>query len=886
VRTITDRKYVVTFDEGSADQKQLLGGKGANLAEMTRIGLPVPPGFIVTTDACRSYLKLEEIPDGLYDEVEDALRELEEATGRRLGDPKAPLLLSVRSGAPFSMPGMMDTVLDLGATPETAEGLAAMGDEWFAWDAARRFLEMFGRVVLGVPAEAFDESVDRAVEDAGVESERDLDVDQLTAVVEAHRKAIADAGHTLPDDPREQLRMSIAAVFRSWNGDRARAYRRMEDIPDDLGTAVNVQMMVFGNLGDHSATGVAFTRDPATGENVPYGDFLIGAQGEDVVAGTRAVHHLDDLVDEFPDQHRELLEHLDTLEHHYRDMCDIEFTIEANKLWMLQTRVGKRSATASLRMAVEMVDEELIDEDEAVRRVTPRQLEALLHPRFAPGSPEPLTTGLAASPGAAVGKIVLSSQEAKERGLAGEAVVLVRPETSPEDLEGMIASAGLLTARGGLVSHAAVVARGYGKPAVCGANELRIDSKAGTVTVGDTVLHADDVISIDGTTGQVVVGEVEVEVPDDDPNVAALLRWADKRRTLHIFANADTADDARRALEAGAEGIGLCRTEHQFLGERLPLIQRVILSGPAATAPGEQTEAEREALIELQAAQFEDFRALFEVMDGKRVVIRLLDPPLHEFLPNLEELHIKEALDEITDHERELMEAAELLAEHDPMLGVRGIRLGVLRPEVYRTQVRAILEAAVACKEAGGNPMPEIMLPLIGTSQELEWGVSLIHEVAKEVLDAAGIDVPYTTATMIETPRSALRASALSPQVDAFSFGTNDLTQLTFGLSRDDVEATYIPRGLELKLLPVDPFRTLDPDGVGRLVELAVKEGREANPDLVTGICGEHGGDPDSIHLAHRYGLTHVSCSASRVEVARLAAAHAAMEVTGPAASA
>jgi pyruvate, orthophosphate dikinase len=886
VSTIADRKYVVSFDEGSADQKQLLGGKGANLAEMTRIGLPVPPGFIVTTDACRSYLELEEVPAGLYDEVEASLRELEEETGRRLGDPESPLLLSVRSGAPFSMPGMMDTVLDLGATPETADGLAAMGDEWFAWDAARRFLEMFGRVVLGVPAEAFDGTVESAVEDAGVDSERDLDVAQLTAVVEAHRKAITDAGETLPDDPREQLKLAIAAVFRSWNGDRARAYRRIEGIPDDLGTAVNVQMMVFGNLGDHSATGVAFTRDPATGENVPYGDFLIGAQGEDVVAGTRAVHHLDDLVDEFPDQHRELLEHLDTLEHHYRDMCDIEFTIEANKLWMLQTRVGKRSATAALRMAVEMVAEGLIDEDEAVRRVTPRQLEALLHPRFAPGSPEPLTTGLAASPGAAVGKIVLSSAEAKERGLAGESVVLVRPETSPEDLEGMVAAAGLLTARGGLVSHAAVVARGYGKPAVCGANELRIDSKAGTVTVGDTVLHADDMISIDGTTGQVVAGEVEVEVPDDDPNVAKLLTWADERRTLHIYANADTADDARRALEAGAEGIGLCRTEHQFLGERLPLIQRVILSGPAATAPGEQTEAEREALVELQEAQFEDFKALFEVMDGKRVVIRLLDPPLHEFLPDLEELHIKEALDEITDHERELMEAAELLAEHDPMLGVRGIRLGVLRPEVYRTQVRAILEAAVACKQAGGDPMPEIMLPLIGTSQELEWGVSLIHDVAKEVLDAADVDVAYTTATMIETPRSALRAGALSPQVDAFSFGTNDLTQLTFGLSRDDVEATYIPRGLELKLLPVDPFRTLDPDGVGRLVELAVKEGRETNPHLITGICGEHGGDPDSIHLAHKYGFNHVSCSASRVEVARLAAAHAAMEVSGPGATA
>ena len=870
----TDAPYVIPFRDGSGDQKLLLGGKGANLAEMTRIGLPVPPGFIVTTDACRRYLELGEVPATLYEEVETQLRDLEAATGRRLGDPTAPLLLSVRSGAPFSMPGMMDTVLDLGATPETVKGLAELGGEWFALDAERRFLEMFGRVVLGVEEERFASGLERATEAAGVASERDLDVEQLTTVVEAHRAAIAASGADLPSDPREQLRLAIEAVFRSWNGDRARAYRRIEGIPDELGTAVNVQMMVFGNLGDRSATGVAFTRDPATGEDVPYGDFLIGAQGEDVVAGTRAVEPLARLADSFPEQHAELLEHLDTLEQHERDLCDIEFTIEEDHLWMLQTRVGKRSAAAALKMAVDMVDEGLIEIDEAVTRVQPAQLEALLHPRFAPGAGEPLTTGLAASPGAAVGHIVLSSLEAKERGLAGEAVVLVRPETSPEDLEGMVASAGLLTARGGLVSHAAVVARGYGKPAVCGANELRIDTKAGTVTVGDTVLYADDVISIDGTTGQVVAGEVELEIPEDDPNVARLLAWADERRRLHVFANADTPDDARRALAAGAEGIGLCRTEHQFLGDRLPLIQQVILSN----SPDE----EREALVALEAAQRDDFEQLLEAMDGMRVVIRLLDPPLHEFLPSVEELHIKEALGELTDEERGLMEVAEQLEEHDPMLGVRGIRLGVLRPEVYRAQVRAIMEAAVARRRAGGDPKPEIMLPLVGTSQELEWGVALIHDVARGVLDEAGIEVDYTTATMIETPRAALRAEVLAPQVDAFSFGTNDLTQLTFGLSRDDVEATYIPRGLELKLLPVDPFRTLDPDGVGRLVELAVNEGRQVAPGLVTGICGEHGGDPDSIALAHRYGLDHVSCSASRLQVARLAAAHAGLGVSGP----
>ena len=870
--------FVVPFAEGSADQKSLLGGKGANLSEMTRIGLPVPPGFIVTTDACRQYMAEGGSPEGMFDQVEAALVDLEAQVGRKLGDPDSPLLLSVRSGAVFSMPGMMDTVLNLGAMPATAKGLAAMGDEWFAQDSARRFLEMFGRVVLGVSAELFDHNVEAANEAAGVSSERDLSVEQLAEVVAKHRETIAGAGKELPEDPRDQLKVAIEAVFDSWNSDRAKAYRRIEGIPDDLGTAVNVQVMVFGNLGDRSATGVAFTRDPATGENVHYGDFLVGAQGEDVVAGTRAVSHIDTMGETFPKAQEELHKTLDILENHYHDMCDVEFTIENDKLWMLQTRVGKRSAAAALRMAVEMVDEGLIDEREALQRVTPKQLEALLHPRFGPDAPEPLTTGLAASPGAAVGKVVLTSQEAKERGNAGETVVLVRPETSPEDLEGMVASAGMLTSRGGLVSHAAVVARGLGKPAVCGANELRIDAKAGTVTVGDTVIHADDVISIDGTTGRVVVGEVELVVPDDDPNVAKLLAYADKVRTLHVWANADTPDDARRALDAGAEGIGLCRTEHQFLGDRLPLIRQMILS--------KTEEQERAALEPLEAQQKEDFEAVFEVMDGKTVVVRLLDPPLHEFLPDPLELRLKEQAEGLSDDETKLLEAAEFYHEHNPMLGVRGIRLGILRPNVYAAQVRAIIGAAVARKQAGGDPRPEIMLPLTATSQELAWGVDLIHTTAKEVIEAAGVEVAYTTATMIETPRAALRAKELAPQVDAFSFGTNDLTQLTFGFSRDDVEASYIPAALEQDLLPVDPFRSLDPAGVGRLVDMAVSEGREVKPDLVAGICGEHGGDPESIHLCHKVGMNHVSCSASRIEVARLAAAHAAMELSGPATTA
>ena len=875
----TDLRWVVPFEDGRASDRALLGGKGANLCEMTYLGLPVPPGFIVTTDACRAYLAEGDVPEGLMDEVLSALALMEQAAGLRLGDPAGPLLVSLRSGAPFSMPGMMDTVLNLGAMPETVPGMVAItGDERHAWDSVRRFVEMFGKVVLDVDEEIYVRDLREAIAQAGVADERELSAQQLEAVARSHLAATEAAGATIPADPHEQLQMGVEAVFRSWNGSRARAYRRVEGIADDLGTAVNVQLMVAGNLGDDSATGVAFTRDPATGEPVAYGDWLQGAQGEDVVAGIRHPDPLHTLADTFPDAAAELQQHLDTLEQHYHDLCDIEFTIERGKLWMLQTRVGKRSATAALRMAVDMVDEGLIDEDEAVRRVRPEQLEALLHPRFADLHPDALTTGLAASPGAAVGRIALTADDAVKRAAAGEAVLLVRPETSPDDLEGMVASAGLLTSRGGLVSHAAVVARGFGIPAVCGAADVLIDAGEGTVTVDGTVLHDGDLLSIDGSSGTVVAGAMELVPPQDDPRLERLLVWADTRRRLGIRANADTADDARRARDGGAEGIGLCRTEHQFLGERLPLVQRVILA--------DDPDEEREALVELEKQQVHDFEALFEVMDGKRVVIRLLDPPLHEFLPDVEELHIKEATGELTDEERVLMAAAEQLREHDPMLGVRGIRLGVLRPEVYRAQVRAVLGAAATRKAAGGDPLPEIMLPLIGTSQELEWGVNLIHTVAKELVEGGTEPVDYTVATMIETPRAALRAEALAKHVDAFSFGTNDLTQLTFGLSRDDVEATYTPRALELKLLPVDPFRTIDPDGVGRLLELAVAEGRSTRPDLVTGICGEHGGDPDSIALCHRLGLTHVSCSASRLKVARLAAAHAALEVAGPDASA
>jgi pyruvate,orthophosphate dikinase len=772
------------------------------------------------------------------------------------------------------MPGMMDTVLDLGATDVTVPGMTRMGDATFAWDATRRFTELFGRVVLGVESSVFDRILRDAIAAAGVPDERELTAEQLAEVVARQRRAVTDAGIDFPTDPREQLRQAILAVFSSWDGSRAKAYRRVEGIDDDLGTAVNIQAMVFGNLDQRSATGVAFTRDPATGERVPYGDFLVGAQGEDVVAGTRHPAPLAGLAEEFPQANAQLLRHLDELERHYRDLCDIEFTIEADRLWMLQTRVGKRSAAAALRIAVEMVDEGLITTDEALVRVTPTQLEQLLHPRFAPGSPDALTTGLAASPGAAVGRVVLSAEEAIEVAADGTAVVLIREETSPDDLEGMVVSAGLLTSRGGLVSHAAVVARGLGIPAVCGASELTIDERARTVTVGTTVVRAGDVVSIDGSTGAVVIGAVELEVPEDDPRVERLLEWADERRTLRIYANADTPDDARRALAAGAQGIGLCRTEHQFLGDRLPLVQAVILAGTP--------EEERAALVPLEERQRADFEELLEVMDGRTVVVRLLDPPLHEFLPDVVELRIKEALGGIDDAEQRLLEAASKLREHDPMLGVRGARLGVLRPLLYEAQVRALLGAAAALRARGLDPRVEIMVPLIATRGEVVWAVELMSRVAAMVEAEHGAPVPYTTATMIETPRAALRAAAIAPLVDAFSFGTNDLSQLTFGFSRDDVSATYIPAALAGGLLDDDPFRTLDRHGVLRLIEIAATEGRAANPDLVTGICGEHGGDPDSIAMCHALGLTHVSCSASRVKVARLAAARAALGIGGP----
>jgi pyruvate, orthophosphate dikinase len=875
----TAHRYVSAFREGRSTQKDLLGGKGANLAEMTYLDLPVPPGFTVTTDACRAYLAEGAVPQELAGEVAASLAELEAATGRRLGDADAPLLLSVRSGAKFSMPGMMDTVLDLGAMPATVPGLTAMTDDaWFAWDAVRRFVEMFGRVVLGVPADVYDERLKAAIGAAGVTDERSLPVADLEAVARGHLDVTAEHGTPVPDDPHEQLRLAIEAVFRSWNGARAKAYRAMEGIPDDLGTAVNVQVMVFGNLGERSATGVAFSRDPATGENVPYGDWLQGAQGEDVVAGTRHVEPLASLDDSFPEAAEELRGYLRQLEAHTGELADTEFTIEDGTLWMLQTRVGKRSAAAAVRIAVDMVDEGLITRDQALVRVTPDQLEQLLHPRFAEVPETPLTSGAAASPGAASGVIVVTAAEAVRRTEAGEDVVLVRPETSPDDLEGMVAAKGMVTSRGGLVSHAAVVARGLGRPAVVGCGDLEVDVDAEQIRVGDTVLHVGDRISLDGSAGLVVVGEVPLIEPEPDERLERLLGWADEVRRLHVHGNADTAEDVARAVAAGAQGIGLVRTEHQFLGARLPLVRAALLA--------DSDEEEAEALTALEAQQREDFVALLAAAEGRPVTVRLLDPPAHEFLPDLTELRIAAARGELDEDRQRLLEVVELHSEHDPMLGIRGVRLGIMRPALYRAQVRALLSASAELTAAGTPPMVEVMVPLVSTSGELRWFVELVHGVAAEVEETTGTAPIYRLATMIETPRAALTAGFLANFVDAFSFGTNDLTQLAFGLSRDDVQARFVPEALAQHTLASDPFRSLDAAGVGKLIRIAVEDGRATNPELITGICGEHGGDPASIAQAHHLGLYHVSCSPSRLPIARLAAAQAALEVEdAPAAS-
>ena len=866
-------KYVYAFEEGSKEQKYLLGGKGANLAEMTKLGLPVPPGFTISTDACKDYMNAgDTLPAGLMSEVAAARDALEAKMGKRLGDESDPLLVSVRSGAPFSMPGMMDTVLNLGLNDTSVSGLAKQtSNERFAFDSYRRFVQMFGKIVLDIDGDLFEKSLEELRHERGVDTDPELSADDLSGLVETFKGIVkSEAGIEFPQNPTEQLQYAIEAVFKSWNGERAKVYRRMESIPDDLGTAVNVQTMVFGNKGDDSGTGVAFTRDPATGEARGYGDFLRNAQGEDVVAGIRTTEPLDAMGSHFPECHQQLLGVMSALEKHYRDMCDIEFTIEQGRLFILQTRVGKRTAAAALRMAVEMESGGMIDKREAVLRVQPEQLDQMLHPQFDPEAEyQAIAKGLNASPGAAVGKVYFTADAAEAHHEAGEAVILVRPETSPDDLHGMIAAEGILTSRGGLVSHAAVVARGMGTPAVCGANELDIEVAAKQFRVGSITVHESDVISINGTTGEVVVGAVPVITPEPTGPFDTILAWADEFRRLGVRTNADLPHDAEVARRFGAEGIGLCRTEHMFLGDRLPLVQRFILATEEAD--------EEAALQELGKLQRADFIGILEAMDGLPVTVRLLDPPLHEFLPNIEELLVKDALGELDDTGRQLLHAAQQWREANPMLGTRGVRLGVLKPNLYKTQVRALLEASAERKKAGGDPRVEIMIPLAVTEPELALAVGWVREIAAEL---GATD--YLVGTMIETPRAALVADHIAGIAEFFSFGTNDLTQMVFGFSRDDIEGRFLPKYLELGLIDANPFETIDVDGVGKVVRMAVELGRKVRPDLKLGICGEHGGDPASVQFCHDVGLDYVSCSPYRVPLARLAAAHAVLGADGP----
>ncbi|WP_079404887.1 pyruvate, phosphate dikinase [Streptomyces sp. 3211] len=893
-----DQKFVYDFTEGNRDLKDLLGGKGANLAEMTNLGLPVPPGFTITTEACKVYLDSGTAPAALREEVSAHLEALETKMGKKLGQSDDPLLVSVRSGAKFSMPGMMDTVLNIGLSDASVKGLASQaGNERFAWDSYRRLIQMFGKTVLDVDGELFEDALDEAKAAKKVTVDTDLDAADLKKLVTRFKKIVAkQAGREFPQDAREQLDLAVEAVFNSWNTDRAKLYRRQERIPSDLGTAVNICSMVFGNLGPDSGTGVAFTRDPASGHQGVYGDYLQNAQGEDVVAGIRNTVPLADLEAIDKVSYDQLMTIMETLETHYKDLCDIEFTIERGQLWMLQTRVGKRTAGAAFRIATQLVDQGLIDEAEALQRVTGHQLAQLMFPRFdEDAKTELLGRGIAASPGAAVGKAVFDSYTAVKWSRSGEKVILIRRETNPDDLDGMIASEGILTSRGGKTSHAAVVARGMGKTCVCGAEELDVDTKRRRMTVGETVIEEGDVVSIDGSTGKVYLGEVPV-VPspvveyfegrmhagadDADELVAAVHRimaYADRVRRLRVRANADNAEDALRARRFGAQGIGLCRTEHMFLGERRELVERLILA---------DTDEEREeALSALLPLQKKDFVELFEAMDGLPVTVRLLDPPLHEFLPDITELSVRVALAESrkdhNENDLRLLQAVHKLHEQNPMLGLRGVRLGLVIPGLFKMQVRAIAEAAAERKNAKGDPRAEIMVPLVGTVQELEIVRDEADAVIAEVEAATGTNLKLTIGTMIELPRAALTAAQIAEAAQFFSFGTNDLTQTVWGFSRDDVEASFFTAYLEKGIFGVSPFETIDKDGVGSLVRHAVKQGRATRPDLKLGVCGEHGGDPESVHFFHEVGLDYVSCSPFRIPVARLEAGRAAAESKG-----
>jgi pyruvate,orthophosphate dikinase len=874
-------KRVYFFEEGDGTNKELLGGKGAGLCTMAQLGLPVPPGFIITTEVCREYYRQGRLPDGLMEEVREAIRRLEERTGKRFGDPSRPLLVSVRSGAKYSMPGMMDTILNLGMNDAVAEGLAKLtGNERFALDAYRRFLQMFGKIVLGVKGEKFEEIFEGKKREVGAKSDLDLGPAELREIVEKYKELIRrEKGSDFPQDPFRQLELAVEAVFKSWNNPRAIEYRNFYKIPHDLGTAVNVVTMVFGNMGMDSGTGVVFTRDPATGEKRLYGEFLFNAQGEDVVAGIRTPLKVEELREGYPELYGQLLEVAQKLEHHYRDMQDTEFTVERGKLFMLQTRAGKRTALAAVKIAVDMVKEGLISREEAILRIEPSQVEQLLHPQVDPKAKvQVIAKGINASPGAAVGKAIFDSKRAKELGEKKEKVILVRPETNPDDVGGMIASQGVLTSRGGATAHAAVVARGLGKPAVVGCEALNIDVEKRCFTApGGIVVREGDLITINGTTGEVILGAAPLIEPQLTGELQELLKWCDEVKRLQNWANADYPEDAKKAREFGAQGIGLCRTERMFRGDRLPLMQRLILSD----SPEERAEVCRR-LAEIQKG---DFKEILKVMDGLPVIIRLLDPPLHEFLPPYEtllrevlELRFKGVSGRELEEKEWLLRRVESMREANPMIGLRGVRLGLLRPEIYEMQVRAILEAACELKREGWNPVVEIMIPNVGHANELREMKKLVDGVAEEVMGKYGVRISYKFGTMIEQPRACLTADELARYAEFFSFGTNDLTQSTFAYSRDDVERTFLFPYLEKKILEANPFQTLDKEGVGKLMRMGVELGRRTRPDLEVGICGEHGGDPASIELCHEIGLNYVSCSPFRLPVARLAAAHAALK--------
>ncbi len=887
VSTVT--RYVYTFGDGRADgdagMRDLLGGKGANVAEMTRIQIPVPPGFTITTEVCTWFMQHDGgYPEGLREQVDEAMRRVESIMGARFGDAENPLLVSVRSGARVSMPGMMDTVLNLGLNDATVRGLMQRtGNARFAWDSYRRFIQMYGDVVMGIHTRHFEERLARARRRAGVETDPELGADVLEALVAEYKAVVREhAGEDFPQDPDAQLWGAIAAVFRSWDSPRAVSYRRMNGYPDDWGTAVNVQAMVFGNMGDDCATGVAFTRNPATGEKHVYGEYLVNAQGEDVVAGIRTPQPITggegSLERRMPDVYRQLLDVFATLERHYRDMQDIEFTIQAGRLWILQTRNGKRTGRAAIRIAVDLVDEGLIDEETAIERVEPRQLEQLLHPMIDPSvQAEPIATGLPASPGAASGHVVFRVEDAVRRADAGEDVILVRTETSPEDIDGMKVARAILTSRGGMTSHAAVVARGMGTCCVVGCSDLEVDEEAGVARAGGATIRAGDEITVEGTTGRVYCGRLPTVDPELDATFERFMRWVDARRRLRVRANADTPEDAAVARRFGAQGIGLCRTEHMFFGEdRIDVVRRMIMA--------ESRDERLAALREILPMQREDFVGVLRAMDGFPVTIRLLDPPLHEFLP-----HDRDAIAALAarigmDVDR-VSARVHALAEFNPMLGHRGCRLGITYPEIYEIQTRAIIEAALGVRRDGVEVHPEIMIPLVGTRDELAFMRRVVEDEVRRVLDEQGETLDVLVGTMIEVPRAAVTASEVAQVADFFSFGTNDLTQMTYGFSRDDA-VRFITVYLEAGILPADPFQTLDVPGVGALIRMACEGGRATRPELHLGVCGEHGGDPESVRFFERIGLDYVSCSPYRVPVARLAAAQAARAAgSSPAAS-